>query len=212
MVYRVRLTGYLIPSPDNATLMTTSDCCTETDDYIVCSYSTLRPFTLSSAVVVDVLPLADGEVARQVSATQWCFITTASYHVHGPLQCQANTSMCLQITDSFILGGVHLPSHVFTGMTMAPQWYNNLYLDNAPVQLAKELLLKVVLATASAFTTIHNHITKGRIQVQLSSQTITRLKDPVHNVSYSPISWLAIVQITAAAASIFALLTSLVMW
>ncbi|CAM2116200.1 unnamed protein product [Caretta caretta] len=190
--------------------MTTLNCGTKTNSYIVCSCSTLCPLTSSSFVIMHVLPLADGEVAVQVSTTQWCFITAASYYMYGPLQCQANASMCLQITDSFTLGDVHLPGHVFTGMTTAPQWYNNLYLGNTPVQLAKELLLKVVLAAASAFTTIHNHVTKGHIQVQFSNQTITQLEDPVHNASYSPISWLTIVKI-AATASIFVLITSLVM-
>ncbi|CAM2111711.1 unnamed protein product [Caretta caretta] len=71
MVYKVGLSGYLTLSPDNATLMRTSDCCTETNSYIMCSCSTLCPLTSSSSVVVvDVLPLADGEDAVQVSTTQ----------------------------------------------------------------------------------------------------------------------------------------------
>ncbi|EMP41040.1 hypothetical protein UY3_01722 [Chelonia mydas] len=56
---------------------------------------------------------ADAEAAVQVSATQW-FMTAASDYMYRPLQCQANASMCLQITDSFTLGDVHLPGHVFT--------------------------------------------------------------------------------------------------
>ncbi|XP_056126703.1 uncharacterized protein LOC130104239 [Rhinichthys klamathensis goyatoka] len=123
-VIRLGRNGYW--ADGDTPMISTTDCCVEEHEWVICSCSTMFSLSLNGSAVWEVVPLDQATGAWQVSEAQWCILHDgiSENMIYGGKLCPIPPDpFCLEILYPLHLGGIHVP-HVQL-LQLEPQWWNN---------------------------------------------------------------------------------------
>ncbi|XP_056089371.1 uncharacterized protein LOC130069502 [Rhinichthys klamathensis goyatoka] len=123
-VIRLGRNGYW--ADGDTPMISTTDCCVEEHEWVICSCSTMFSLSLNGSAVWEVVPLDQATGAWQVSEAQWCILHDgiSENMIYGGKLCPIPPDpFCLEILYPLHLGGIHVP-HVQL-LQIEPQWWNN---------------------------------------------------------------------------------------
>ena len=158
------LTGY-ITMRGKETIFTTRPCCHETSSYIICTCNTLQPFSQNDTKLVSVQSLHGHADAIQVSHTQWCVMSEMTAFTYGGLTCPSNHTFCLEVTEDFAMGQVHILGRVPLEVDVSPWWEDTFY------EQGTRALTDLMGLVQQVVRDTEYHINQAQVEVDLAKRT-----------------------------------------
>ncbi|KAL2096508.1 hypothetical protein ACEWY4_008656 [Coilia grayii] len=165
------------------TLFTTRTCCHETAKYIVCTCNTLQPSSFNNTRLINVQSLHGYSDAVQVSSTQWCVTSEMNSFTYGGLTCPANHSFCLEVTEDFSMGQVHILGRTPLDTDASPWWEDTFYEEGTQaladtMNLVQQLILQV-----------DYHLNQAQVQTNLAKKTAEILTSSTTRAALYTYTW-----------------------
>jgi len=175
-------------------MISTTDCCVEEHEWVICSCSTMFSLSLNGSAVWDVVPLSQATGAWQLSEAQWCILHdgTSENMIYGGKLCPIPPDpFCLEILYPLHLGGIHVP-HVQL-LQVEPQWWNNDLVEERNYELFEmvKIVRKSVKAAQDEGIQAMGHvIVANGIAKLMSEKKLTRI---LGNLSWS--DWIVLIMV-----------------
>ncbi|KAL2092522.1 hypothetical protein ACEWY4_012320 [Coilia grayii] len=118
-----------------------------------------------------------------VSSTQWCVTSEMNSFTYGGLTCPANHSFCLEVTEDFSMGQVHILGRTPLDTDASPWWEDTFYEESTQaladtMNLVQQLILQV-----------DYHLNQAQVQTNLAKKTAEILTSSTTRAALYTYTW-----------------------